>query len=1035
MSSGSKQLEDEDDDWFEKDEDDFVVAGTGKPNCSVEAGTSDRAASVADLLDNLKIFSEDYDGNYVDPTKNAGSHKAGTTFTLAQNAATKYVQTIPYTKLINIVENDALTLLADVYVQREEFVATLAKKTYGAELLLVLMRIMTKLSTLPMYETIRQFYAVLLEQDHFWEQLSKFLEQSPEVEKRKKKKKTSIVRPTVARTEMVDVLLKLLTQAKLHVALGATVTRFCRKLKQHVPDMETAHRELLAALTVSPVDSGTKDTISIYPSIEDINQEEGPPLNLKRNIVKGRFENVEHYLEVHLNLLKEDFMIPLRVGLNQYRAFVEKHGIDETFANDSIRVHYPVKLLLPSRISRRTQKEQLIVVDLDPARRGFANVSARYSRLDLSASKRLLHGSLLLFSSGPTLPDLIVAIVSHRDNTDLKNGFINVEIIRIEWGTSASNDDGCEVFNRPLLMVESEIFFEPYHQVFNALCRLRADSFPMKSYIVDVEQPAHCLPAYASQTNAHFFRYAGVEFDLKQPQSWPMETLAAAIGLNDSQYEAYRMALTNRFALIQGPPGTGKTFIGLKIVETLLANTDRQLVLICVTNHALDQFLCGVIRHTESVVRMGNQSKHPLLDAYNVKQLNEDQPIDKWLRIGYYNTKQEYLKLLEQFEELQKQQQGSNDLNKALMECMDKLQQISRRLNELSQLSSLKAIRDIRVIGMTTTFAARNRVLLELLRTPIVIIEEAAEVLEAHIVASLTKHTQHCILIGDHKQLRPTTSTYVMSARYKLDLSLFERMINNQFSVATMTVQHRMRPEIANLLRPTIYRVLEDAKPVTLYPSIMGMRHSLYFLTHTFPEAGARSEATAKSSEKVAEEGGDEKSKRNTFECRFVLALCEYILGQGPYVAEDITILTAYNGQMLQLVTERKARPALQGVRIAVIDSFQGEESRIVLLSLVRSSSHPGDTIGFLAHENRISVALSRAREGLYIVGNMSLLASCSRKWAQVERILREQTAIGQSVPLQCAEHGTVVEVKHPEELEQLNRDRRCACSLSVISP
>ncbi|XP_052859883.1 NFX1-type zinc finger-containing protein 1 [Anopheles cruzii] len=1022
MSSGSKQVEDEDDDWFDKDEDDFVVAGgTGKPNCSDEAGGSDRAASVADLLDNLKIFSEDYDGNYVDPTKNAGSQKAGATFALGRNAATKYVQTIPYTKLMNIVEYDALSLLADVYVQREEFVATLTKKTYGAELLLVLMRIMIKLSTLPMYETIRHFYAILLGQDHFWEQLARFLEQSPEVEKRKKKKKTSIVRPTVARTEMVDVLLKLLTQAKLHVALGGTVTRFCRKLKQLVPDMDTAHRELLAALTscAVPVDGGTTDTISIYPSIKDINQEEGPALNLERNIVKGRFQSVDHYLEVHLNLLKEDFMIPLRVGLGQYRAFVAKHGIDETFANESIRVHYPVKLLLPSRISRRTQKEQLIVVDLDPARRGFANVSARYTRLDLSASKRLLHGSLLLFSSGPTLTDLIVAIVSHRDNADLKNGFINVEIIRIEWGNGAS---GCEVFNRPLLMVESEIFFEPYHQVFNALRRLRADSFPLKSYIVDVEQPTHCLPAYAtSQTGAHFFRYAGVEFDLKQPEGWPMETLAGAIGLNDSQYEAYRMALTNRFALIQGPPGTGKTFIGLKLVETLLANTDRQLVLICVTNHALDQFLCGVIRHTESVVRMGNQSKHALLDAYNVKQLNEDQPIDKWLRIGYYNTKQEYLKLLEQFEELQSQQPDSNDLNKALMECMDQLQQVSRRLNELSQLSSLKAIRDIRVIGMTTTFAARNRVLLELLRSPIVIIEEAAEVLEAHIVASLTKHTQHCILIGDHKQLRPTTSTYVMSARYKLDLSLFERMINNRFSVATMTLQHRMRPELANLLRPTIYRVLEDAEPVTLYPPIVGMRQSLYFLTHTFPE-----------------EGGDEKSKRNTFECRFVLALCEYILAQGPYVAEDITILTAYNGQMLQLVTERKARPALHGVRIAVIDSFQGEESRIVLLSLVRSSSssHPGsDTIGFLAHENRISVALSRAREGLYIVGNMSLLAGCSRKWAAIERILRDQTAIGQSMPLQCAEHGTVVEVKHPEELEQLNRDRRCACSLSVIGP
>ena len=40
------------------------------------------------------------------------------------------------------------------------------------------------------------------------------------------------------------------------------------------------------------------------------------------------------------------------------------------------------------------------------------------------------------------------------------------------------------------------------------------------------------------------------------------------------------------------------------------------------------------------------------------------------------------------------------------------------------------------------------------LRPPIVIIEEAAEVLEGHIVTSLSKHCQHLILIGDHLQAR-----------------------------------------------------------------------------------------------------------------------------------------------------------------------------------------------------------------------------------------------------------------------------------------
>ena len=221
----------------------------------------------------------------------------------------------------------------------------------------------------------------------------------------------------------------------------------------------------------------------------------------------------------------------------------------------------------------------------------------------------------------------------------------------------------------------------------------------------------------------------------------------------------------------------------------------------------------------------------------------------------------------------------------------------SRRLSELSQLNTLKLIQGFRVVAMTTTFAARNRTLLELLRTPIVVIEEAAEVLEAHIVAALTRHTAQCILIGDHKQLRPTTSTYVLSSRYRMDLSLFERMINNRFSVATMTVQHRMRPEMADLLRPLIYPVLDDAETVATRPNVAGMMRNLFFLTHNYPEGGGPANDSS-----VGDDGGDEKSKKNIFECRFLLGLCEYLLAQGTYTPEDIVILTAYNGQMLQFV-------------------------------------------------------------------------------------------------------------------------------------
>lgn len=59
---------------------------------------------------------------------------------------------------------------------------------------------------------------------------------------------------------------------------------------------------------------------------------------------------------------------------------------------------------------------------------------------------------------------------------------------------------------------------------------------------------------------------------------------------------------------------------------------------------------------------------------------------------------------------------------------------------------------------------------------------------------------------------------------------------------------------------------------------------------------------------------------------------------------------------------ERSRYVRLSNVKITVVDNYQGEESKIILLSLVRNNDR--DEIGFLKTENRICVMLSRAREG-----------------------------------------------------------------------
>ena len=69
------------------------------------------------------------------------------------------------------------------------------------------------------------------------------------------------------------------------------------------------------------------------------------------------------------------------------------------------------------------------------------------------------------------------------------------------------------------------------------------------------------------------------------------------------------------------------------------------------------------------------------------------------------------------------------------------------------------------------------------------------QVLEAHVLTTLHKGVEHLILIGDHKQLKPSTAVYELRG-LQMDVSLFERLVNNKIPHVTLNVQHRMRPEV-----------------------------------------------------------------------------------------------------------------------------------------------------------------------------------------------------------------------------------------------
>ena len=219
-------------------------------------------------------------------------------------------------------------------------------------------------------------------------------------------------------------------------------------------------------------------------------------------------------------------------------------------------------------------------------------------------------------------------------------------------------------------------------------------------------------------------------------------------------------------------------------------------------------------------------------------------------------------------------------------------------------------LRHCEVVGMTTNGAAKSQDLIKKLAPKVIICEEAGEVLESHILSALSSSTQHLILIGDHKQLRPQIETYSLQSdspvgkKYSLDKSLFERLVTldkNPLPMSVLTTQRRMRPCISNLIRKPLYPNLEDGHDVHLYPHVCGMSADLYFMHHTHTED-------------TKDDAFGMQSYSSTFEANMAAQLATYLIKNGYDKPGDIAILTPYLGQLSKL------RDALRKKVMVVLD-------------------------------------------------------------------------------------------------------------------
>lgn len=274
-----------------------------------------------------------------------------------------------------------------------------------------------------------------------------------------------------------------------------------------------------------------------------------------------------------------------------------------------------------------------------------------------------------------------------------------------------------------------------------------------------------------------------------------------------------------------------------------------------------------------------------------------------------------------------------------------------------------------------------------------VIVEEASEVLEPLLFSCLTEFTLKLEMVGDERQLQPNVgSRFDFEVCNKINVSMFQRLMeapsSHKIPLTVLSLQRRMRTNICNLTREYYLDSVEIEDHSICHTRVLGNHHIKGGATVRckLASTGGREVPgiaphlylwTHNGQQKKAQVG---LSKINHFEATMACSLAYYLVTCGV-PRPSIAILTPYKGQLmlirnLLLKDQNFKTSKLLGssqtdtdcIRVSTVDRFQGDEEDIIIASLVvdENSKTP-----FVKLENRMIVLLSRARLGMYILGNM----------------------------------------------------------------
>lgn len=407
--------------------------------------------------------------------------------------------------------------------------------------------------------------------------------------------------------------------------------------------------------------------------------------------------------------------------------------------------------------------------------------------------------------------------------------------------------------------------------------------------------------------------------------------------LNVSQQNAVKAVIQNdTLTILHGPPGTGKTTTLIEAIGQLVKNEEKVLVS-APSNTAVDNIAKGLLAKGIKILRVGNSAKiDEALSAHTPEGKLQDKTIQKEIK-NLKKRAEEFRKMALQY----KRRFGKAEREQRSL-LFKEVKSIRSEIKKILSYNEDKLYTQAQVILGTPIGLLDSH--LNNFNFNTLIIDEAAQCLEP-LAWCIFPLAEKYVLAGDPFQLPPTILS-AQAEKLGFNKSILEVSFKHSDSIYLLNTQYRMREAIAGFSSQYFYNG-ELLTPSHLQNT---QQHITFFDT-----AGAGHEE---------QRGMQGTSLMNEGELDMVTKIIE---SEKLHILET-AFISPYSGQVL--LAKEKLPTAM---RISTIDSFQGQEHHTVIVSLVRSNDE--GQIGFLQDARRMNVALTRAKEQLFVIGDSATLA------------------------------------------------------------